>query len=52
MCVCAKFERSQVIQTPIFNPLEEEPPKEVSPEEKSPEAELVQENKRNFIHRQ
>ena len=40
----------QVIQTPVFNPLEEEPPEKVSPEEKSPEAELVQENNEISIH--
>ena len=36
VCECAKFERSQGIQTPVFNP-----PEEKSPEEVSPEVELV-----------
>ena len=45
MCVCAKFKRSQVIQTLVFNPPEEE-----SPEEVSPEVELVQRNYEISIH--
>ena len=30
VCVCAKFEISQIIQTLVFNPPEEESPEEVS----------------------
>ena len=45
--VVGAFEETteQVIWTPVFNPLEEEPPEEVSPEEKSnpPEEEPLEE---------